>query len=953
MRSQALLAAALLCTLPFGLAMTCGSSEPTGSELFAAPQVDPIALSPDGAFLYVVNTPAAALEVFHVASGARSGFVPVGIGPSGLGVRPDGREVWVANHISDSVSVIDTDPASASYLQVVETIQSVDGSLVTLFDEPVDVAFASNAKAYVSLSSRNQIAVIDATTYTVSDFLPISAQEPRALRVANGKLYVTVLESGNQSELSGCPSQIFPPSAQCTFDLADVNFAQNAQFVGFDPDIVIDPDLPDRDLFVFDTASDAQVDVVSTVGTLLYGVAVDASDNVFIAMTDARNADNGRAGTAGQGLVDLDNRIFLNQIGRVDCSSLPCAAPAAIELEPLPPAQPAAGSQLATPYGVQVSGDGALLVGTAAASSRIFTYDTATNSVLGRLDVGAIPRGIALLSDGAGAAQTAFVLNALESTVSVVDVTSPAAPVATRTLTLSSDPTPDPIRRGRIAFNSAHASSTGTFSCASCHPDGHVDQLLWVIGAECTFQGCDQEEPRSTMPVKGLQDTLPLHWDGTLGDPFGGSNGEIGAAGNAAPNCTDEHDCFRHLVNASLSGVMCDQTGCPTNVNELSLAGLLGEAERDDMAEFLKSVSYGPPRSRRPDDVVTQQAVDGFEQFFTDVGGNIGVGPETCADAPGGCHALPHGTGTNAFFVSGMDAPTMRGITDRFLIFSAGVTLMEEQLVFSDPNFALYQPNISDVDWLPDTVGFDELMSWAQAFGTVQQPGAFRGVYNADTFDVFQMTEEAANGHSGALGRQLTLNTRTTNDAAALAEIQATLAVLEAADADGKIVLVGKGRRAGNGATYSFDAGAYMAGTLTQTRAELIAEAAAGTTLVTFTARLPANVTSAAPQPALAVPAVSERTGALGTLFDGRPDLPTTNPMQVDGLHIEANPTVLVNGQVAAGSVSCLGGSFSPTCDSSRIQVDLASPPTSSGVHLLQVQNPGGLASNELPFIVP
>ena len=583
MRSRVLLAAALLLTLPFGLAMTCGS-EPTGSELFAAPQVDPIALSPDGAFLYVVNTPAAALEVFDVASGTRAGFVKVGIGPSGLGVRPDGLEVWVANHISDSVSVVDTDPTSASYLRVVETIQSVDAALVTLFDEPVDVAFASNAKAYVSLSSRNQIAVVDATTYTVTALLPISAQEPRAMHVANGKLYVTVLESGNQSELSSCPNQLFPPSAQCTFDLTQANFAQNPQFVGFDPDVVIDPDVPDRDLFVFDTATDAQVDVVSGVGTLLYGVTADAAGNVFVAMTDARNAENGRAGTAGEGLADLDNRTFLNQIGRVDCSSLPCGAASAVDLEPLPPAHPAPGTQLATPYGVRVSGDGALLVGTAAASSRFFTYDTATNSVVGRLDVGAIPRGVALLSDGSGAAKTAFVLNALESTVTVVDVTTPAAPVASSTLTLSSDPTPDAIRRGRIAFNSAHASSTGTFACASCHPDAHVDQLLWVIGAECTFAGCDQEEARSTMPIKGLQDTLPLHWDGVLGDPFGGANGEVGANGSAAANCGSEHECFRHLVNASLSGVMCDQAACPTDVNELSLAGLLSEAERDDMA---------------------------------------------------------------------------------------------------------------------------------------------------------------------------------------------------------------------------------------------------------------------------------------------------------------------------------------------------------------------------------
>ncbi len=939
----------LSCLLPFGLANSCTTE---GHELFAVPQVDPIAVSATQDHLYVVNTAAGTLDVFQRSTGTKLASVEVGIGPSGLGVRPDGLEVWVANHISDSVSVVDTDPASASFLQVVETIQAVDSSsLVTQFDEPVDVAFASNAKAYVSLSSRNQIAVVDAATYQVTALLPISAQEPRAMRVANGRLYVAAFESGNQSELSVCPNPPFASSAQCTFDLADANFATNPQLIGFPVDVVRDPDNPDRDLFVFDTSTDAQVDVVSGIGTLLYGLAVDGSNRVFLTMTEARNTVNGRAGTAGQGLIDLDNRIFLNQIGKVDCASLPCAAPGVVDLEPPPPAQPAAGTQLATPYGVQLSGDGQVLVATAAASSRIFTMDTATNTVLGRLDVGAIPRGIALVSDAQGAPQTAYVLNSLENTIAVVDLSDPANPVQAGLLSMKADPTPDAIRLGRIAFNDATASSSGTFSCASCHPDGHTDQLLWVIGAQCTFAGCDQQEARSTMPVRGLQDTLPLHWDGVLGDPFGGPNAEVGPGGDIAPNCTDEHSCFRHLVNAALAGVMCDQNTCTTSANELGLPGELAEAQRDDMAEFLKSVSYPPPRSRRPDDVLSQSAVDGFEQFFTDVGGSLTLGPETCADAPGGCHALPFGAGTNSPFVGGMDAPTMRGITDRFLLFSAGVTQVEEQLTFSDPANPLYNPNLSDVDWLPETVGYDELTSWAQAFGTVQSPGAFRGFYNADTFDVFQMTEEASNGHSGALGRQVTLNSRTVTDPGTLAEINALLDVLEAADLDGTVVLEGTGLRNGAVLRTTFDDTGYKVGGPPLSRAALIAEAAAGTTLVTLTAELPPKVSSSTPQPALSVPPVANNP-----LVGGRPDLPTLpgdNPMDVDGLHIESGAAIFVDGRKVAGSVACIGGSFSPTCDTDRVRITLSSPPTSAGVHLLQLQNPQGLLSNELPIIVP
>ena len=64
------------------------------------------------------------------------------------------------------------------------------------------------------------------------------------------------------------------------------------------------------------------------------------------------------------------------------------------------------------------------------------------------------------------------------------------------------------------------------------------------------------------MPVRGLRDSLPLHWDGTLGDPFGGPDGSVGSGGNTGTSCSagNSHGCFRHLVDGSLSGVMCDQT---------------------------------------------------------------------------------------------------------------------------------------------------------------------------------------------------------------------------------------------------------------------------------------------------------------------------------------------------------------------------------------------------------
>lgn len=929
-----------------GMGNACGGGglphEVRGHQLFANPHAKPMALSPTLNELYVVNSPGGNLDVIRQDIGGKLLSVEVGVEPVGLAVKPDGSEVWVANHVSDSVSVVDVDPASPTRFQVIRTIQTRNADLSTSFDEPTGVVFASNNKAYVSLSSRNQIAVIDASTYAVTNVLQINAQEPRDMFVQGGHLFVPAFESGNKSELSSCLTDADVDGSQCTFNFNNTNFGTSPQLIGFDVDIVKDPNVPDRDLFVFDTTTDAQVDVVDSVGTLLYGITVGSNGKVFIAQTDARNDANGRAGSANETLGDLDNRMFLNQIGTVDCASVPCAAPAVFELEPLPPSHPAPGTQLATPHGIAISGDDSTLVVTASSSHRIATVDAASGNVLATLDVGAFPRGVVIDSDGAGAPQTAFVLNALDNTVSEIDISTPASPALVKLHKISSDPTPDDIRLGRIAFESASASSTGTFSCGSCHPDGHVDQLLWVIGAQCTIAGCDQEEPRSTMPMRGLRDTLPLHWDGVLGDPFGGPNGEVGSTGTAAANCTDDHSCFRQLVDSASAGVMCEVGNCGTNPG--GLPGPMPNSERDDMATFLESVAYPPARSRTPDDLVSSTAVAGFSDFYENKGGVNGpgaggIGPETCADVGGGgCHPPPFTAGTNSFFVNAFEAPTVRGMTDRYLQFSAGVTNVNELLVAS--------PTFSEFPWFPGD-GFDEFLIWSAAFGAPGNGSGFRGSYNVGGFDIFQMVEESSTGHSGAFGVQVTVNAATAADP----QTDALLAALEKADLDGSVNVRGIGIRNGSSAILSvFPDGRYKgANSASYDRAELLADAAAGNLDMTFTATHRPGVSAATAQPGIGVDPV----GSL--LFDGRPDLPQLpgdNPMTLNSVRVTDGSSIFVDGLLADGTVTCVGGTFSPVCSSGEIEVTLTNPPTSSGLHLLQVMNDNGLISNELPIRV-
>ncbi len=922
--------------------------EAAGFQNFTSPQSNPIVLSPDRAWVYVANTTSNSVTFIRTATFSINQTVPTGIEPVSLAVRPDGLELWVSNHVSDTVSVIDTDPTSASYAQVIETIQQLDTNGVTQLDEPVGIAFASNSKAYVALSSRNRIAVIDATTYQPTSFIQLTAQEPRAITVRNGKLYVAAFESGNKSQLSACA---FIGGANCTLGIQElIDFATNPNLPGEVKNIVSGAGgFPDRDIFVYDTSNEAPLSTATNVGTLLYGLTVAANGTIYVSETDARNLVNGVHGST---LAGLDGRMFDNEIARVTCPTASCTT----AITNLEGGATTHANSLATPYGIALSADDSTLLVSAAGASRLASYRTSDMAQQHVLSVGSIPKGVAFDS-ASGAGGTAYVLNTLGNSVTKISVdptTRQLSLVATRTV--GSDPTPAAVRSGNIAFNSAFASTTGNHSCGSCHPDGNTDQLLWRIGGSCEDIGCDPgDEPRSTQPIRGLKNTLPLHWDGTLGDPFGGGNGSVGLGGVADPShacdpndADGDHDCFLDLVEGALSGVMCLQSGaCPNT-------GLDAQAQ-DEMATFLASVAYPPARSRRVDDQLssfgdatpatlngtTVSAQQGFMDFFVDQGG--AAQPHTCADADGGCHALPLLTATNSATLAGFDSPTMRGLTDRFLQFSMGTTNTTQLLVFASnpPGGSGITPIEPEIAY-SNLAGFQEVTTFATAFIV------FEPTYNVRPLNLFQMFEEASTGYSGALGRQVTLNSTT----AGQASVQAVLSSLQAADTRGVVNLRGAGLRSGAKVNLSWDApnNHYLVGTsnVTLTQAQLIAEAVSGTTLATLTAHLRSG-TATSPQPLLS------STGSPSSGLIGDPPLPNpstaSNPpaFTLTSLDVSTTAVVFVNGQLSSGAtVACGAGSAGGFCNDGLVTVDLATSP-GAGLHLLQVQNPSGLLSNEMP----
>ena len=121
---------------------------------FESGPVRPMALSPGGELLFVVNTPDNRLEIFAVDDAGRLGHaasVPVGMEPVAVAVT-HGREAWVVNHLSDSVSIVDLGRLSPA----ASTAQAPSVARTLLVgDEPRDIVFAQG-RAFVTTAHRGQ-----------------------------------------------------------------------------------------------------------------------------------------------------------------------------------------------------------------------------------------------------------------------------------------------------------------------------------------------------------------------------------------------------------------------------------------------------------------------------------------------------------------------------------------------------------------------------------------------------------------------------------------------------------------------------------------------------------------------------------------------------------------------------------------------------------------------------
>ena len=331
---------------------------PNRTLSFESASVRPLAKSLDDKWLYAVNTPNNTLQVFNIADNGQliqAASIPVGMEPVAVVVRPllsDGtnpNEVWVVNHLSDSVSIVDTS-TEVPYIK----------KTLLVGDEPKDIVFAKD-KAFITTARRGQqrlkvpasigggdpklhvpgtpradVWVFDgANTGSASGGRPVGivnlfGDTPRGLAVdaAGETVYAAVFNSGNRTSIvhESVLCRTFQdfyqgqyPDQPCTtldgkplpggrtapstnqdgivqpmtsmivqYDETDGKWKDSG---GWDFSNGVRLNLPDKDVFAINANTLKESASFQTVGTTLFNMAVNpVNGNIYVSNTESNNA---------------------------------------------------------------------------------------------------------------------------------------------------------------------------------------------------------------------------------------------------------------------------------------------------------------------------------------------------------------------------------------------------------------------------------------------------------------------------------------------------------------------------------------------------------------------------------------------------------------------------------------------------------------------------------------
>ena len=659
------------------------------AAVFESGQVRPLALRPDGQRLYAVNTPNNRLEIFAVQAGGlvRMRSVPVGLEPVAVAVR-NNTEVWVVNHLSDSVSVIDV---STNTPRVVRTL--------LVGDEPRDIVFAGPGgnRAFITTAHRGQnspytdpvnpgelttpgigradVWVFDALNLgstlggTPLTIVSLFTDTPRALAVSpnKGTVYAAGFHTGNRTttitESAVCnggasaapcspvPGELAVPGGlpAPNVNVENIRQPEVGLIVKFDGshwrdelnrawDNMVRFNLPDKDVFAINALADPPVATVSyaQVGTVLYNMIVNpVNGKVYVSNTEARNEVRFEGSRpAGSAITTVQGRLHQSRITVIDTTGVvsPRHLNKHIDYALVPSPSGVKDKSLAQPMGMALSGDGTTLYMAAFGSSKIGVFNTTQlendafvpDSANHISLSGGGPSGL-VLDEARG---RLYVLTRFNNAVTVVNTVTKAE--IARYLLPNSEPA-SVVNGRRFLYDANLTSSNGEAACGSCHVFGDLDSLAWDLGDPLgtTLNNPQQftigAEPRFH-PMKGPMTTQSLRGLAKHGAMHwrGDRTG-----GNDAPTEQPNSGAFDEAAgfkkfNGAFNGL-------------LGRAGPLTDAEMQAFTDFILQVTYPPNPIRALDNTLTTSQQAGRDFFLND----IIDGGRTC----NGCHTLDSSKG--------------------------------------------------------------------------------------------------------------------------------------------------------------------------------------------------------------------------------------------------------------------------------------------------------------------
>jgi DNA-binding beta-propeller fold protein YncE len=712
---------------------------------FESGQVRPLALSPDRSRLFAVNTPDNRLEIYKVTGGGlqHERSVPVGLEPVAVAARSN-DEVWVVNHLSDSVSVVDVDDGDAH----------VERTLL-VGDEPRDIVFAGpgRARAFITAAHRGQNAPFDPQLTTpgvgradvwVFDannlggglggapkaIVNLFSDTPRALAASpdGSKVYAASFASGNRTAIVALGQIPDGGEADGGIPLPNVNHAGapepdmslivkwNGQHwvdetgvAGGVWDDHIKFSLPDKDVFVINANAGTpallpgNAGSFRSVGTVIFNMIVNpVNGKVYVTNTEARNHVRFEglgefAETTVRGHA-VDNRItVLGAGGSVQPRLLNKHIDYDAPLEPVP--NDTGALSVSQPLGMAIEPNGQTLYVAVLGNDKVVIYDTDEleddafwPDEVDQIAVsGGGPTGVVLDPYR----DRLYVMTRFDNGISIVDTDCREE---THHYTMHSPEPPEIVQGRRFLYDAALTSSNGDQACSSCHIFGDKDELAWdlgdpdgdVVAPPTIFRalfGVGQTDfhpmkgPMTTQSLRGMANHGPMHWRGDR-------NGE-GQGANVQPD-----------------GGAFDEAAALTRFNP-AFVGLIGRtepltaAQMQAYVQFQLRVMYPPNPIRKLDNSLTPRQQQGRDFFVNNLSFALGE-LFTCE----GCHDLdPNGNagpgndfpgffGTDGRVVTGefsqtFKIPHLRNAYTKVGTFGFG----DDDFFFNTPGLPHYDPS--------------------------------------------------------------------------------------------------------------------------------------------------------------------------------------------------------------------------------------------------------------------